>query len=123
MQARCAPSGQGCSRAPTPCVCACSRRVSWRKGVTRAPQLLPDPLLADLAVFVAALAAAVGEVPGILYAPGAGAGTRGHHALLERGEAAVGGTAVALIHRAPGSVDFRITRADVEQRRRCQPDQ
>jgi hypothetical protein len=49
---------------------------------------------------------AILQVPWILHTVGAGAGRRRHHALLERGEAAVSGAGFAGVLGAPRPVDF-----------------
>src|SRR5262245_3809166 len=60
---------------------------------------------------------AIGQIPWILDAEAAGAGTGRHHALLERCEGATRGAvaAAALVLDAPGPVDFGGSRANIDR--------
>src|SRR5262245_47480263 len=92
-------------------VMACSDVGACDRPSMRSPSARP-PALAGGARTVRP----VPQIPRVLHTRSAGAGACRHHALLERGEAAVPGLATAAgIHRAPWAVDLRDARTHVDQ--------
>src|SRR3954463_12558672 len=88
----------------------------WRQGIGSSPR--PTALARG-----AGAVRAVPQVPRVLHARTAGAGTRSHHALFERGESAAPGAAAARVLHAPGAIGFGAARAGIDDGQRANGEQ